>query len=380
MRSSVRLGRLFGIEVGLNWTLGFVFVLLSWSLATDLLPASAPHQPVLLYWAAGVAGATLFLASLLAHELSHALVARAYRVRVAGITLWLFGGVARLEGDPPSARAEALITFVGPATSFVLAGAFLGLAATGGLDAVPVAAAGVAWLGWVNAILGLFNLLPGFPLDGGRLLAALLWWRWGSRARAIPGAARVGRLIAYALIGRGVVAIFAADVLDGLWVAAIGTFLLSAAGAEETGVTIRTLLQSVPVSAAMSSPVVMVPAWMTVETFLESDAARYHFTTYPLHDPGGRLVGVVRLRRLLALRPEQRGARLIDVATDPSEMPTVAPGDDLGAVLEKVGGALERRVLVYSGGELVGILSPVDVARLLALRDAVVSARPRAAA
>ena len=376
----MRLGRVFGIEVGLNWTLAVVFLLLSWSLAVDLLPVSAPGQPVALYWWTAVISAVLFLASLLAHELSHAVIARAFHVRVGGITLWLFGGVARLEGEPPSARAEALITFGGPATSFVLGGGLLALGASGWLAAAPLVAAAIGWLGWVNVVLGLFNLLPGFPLDGGRLLAALLWWRWGSRARAIHGAARVGRLIAYALILLGVVAVFASDILDGVWVAALGTFLLAAAGAEETGVTIRTLLQAVPVSAAMSSPVVMVPAWMTVETFLESDAARYHFTTYPLHDRGGRLVGVVRLRRLLSLHPEQRGQRLIDVATDPAELPTAAPGDDLGQVLEKVGAGLERRVLIYDGSELVGILSPVDVARLLALRDAVVSGRPKAAA
>src|SRR5262249_20953770 len=184
MDDSLSLGRIAGIRVGLNWSVLLVVALIAWSLASGIFPSEVAGRAPGWYWAAGSTAAVLFVASLLAHELAHSVVAQRLGVRVEGITLWLFGGVSRLSGDAHSATAEALITLVGPLTSFVLGGLFfligIGLSAgrTPGLGAATA-----NWLGGINLILAVFNLIPAFPLDGGRVLRALVWGRTGDRVR-----------------------------------------------------------------------------------------------------------------------------------------------------------------------------------------------------
>src|SRR6266566_1174468 len=340
---SIRLGRIFGIEIGFNWSLIFIFAWITWLLATAILPANASGYPPLVYWILAAVGAIMFYACLLAHELSHALVARSHGVKVAGITLWLFGGVSRLEGEPASARSEALIAGVGPLTSFVVAAIAFGLAlATTGNKLITDL---FSWLTFVNLALGLFNLVPAFPLDGGRLLSSILWWRSGSRQKGVH---------------------------NGIWIAFLGWFLLSAAASEEAGSAVRTLLRSVPVSAAMTSPVVTLPDWVTVEQFLESVAPNHNFTTYPIHEPSGRLTGVVRLSDLVRIPPGERSQRrLIDVARPITAVPVTNPREDLSALIQRIGAQLEQRVLVFDNGALVGILSPADVARVLTVRQTI---------
>ena len=379
MTPTIRLGKVFGIEIGFNWSLVFIFALVAWTLAASVLPFDVPGQPALAYWVAGVTGAVVFYACLLAHELSHALVAKRMGVKVAGITLWLFGGVSQLEGEPNSARSEALITIVGPLTSLALALLAFLLA----IVASAVAGAGLitdllSWLAFINLALGLFNLVPAFPLDGGRLLSSVFWWRTGSRARGVHSAVRVGRVLAYLMIVLGLFLLLSGAVLNGVWIAFIGWFLLSAASAEESGVTMKALLQSVPVSAAMTSPVITVPDWYTVGQFLSSVASQYHFTTYPLLDPSGRLSGVVRLGQLVRI-PESDRERLHlrDCARPLNEIPTAQLNEDLAALVERVGTEFDRRVLVFDGGALVGIISPVDLARIVTLRQSGVGAQDR---
>jgi Zn-dependent protease len=376
---TIRLGKLLGIEIDFNWSLVFIFALVAWTLASSVLPLDVPGQPALAYWVAGVAGAVVFYACLLAHELSHALVAKRMGVKVAGITLWLFGGVSRLEGEPTSARSEALITIVGPLTSFGVALLALLLA----VGASAVTGSGLvtdllSWLAFINLSLGLFNLVPAFPLDGGRLLSSLFWWRAGSRARGVHSAVRVGRVLAYLMIAFGLFLLLSGAVLNGVWIAFIGWFLLSAASAEESGVMTKALLKSVPVSAAMTSPVITVPDWYTVSQFLGSVASQYHFTTYPLHDPSGQLSGVVRLAQLVRI-PESDRERLhlLDCARPLTEIPTAQPSEDLAALVQRVGTDLDRRVLVFDVGALVGILSPVDLARVVTLRQSATGAADR---
>ena len=369
MAPTVRLGRIFGIDISANWSLLFVFALIAWTLATDQLPATAPDQTQPAYWIAAVFGAIAFYACLLAHELSHALVARRSGVRVSGITLWLFGGVSNLAGEPSSARSEALIAGVGPLTSFAVALVALGITAATSPWALVQAVAG--WLAFINAALAVFNLVPAFPLDGGRLLSSFFWWRRGSRQRGVHTAVRVGRVFAYLMIGLGVLQLFTGGVINGVWLAFLGWFLLSAGQSEETGTVIKAALRSVPVSAAMTSPVVTIPDWLTVQQLLENVAPSHHFATYPVHDPSGQLTGVVRLNDLIRLGGDARGAtRLSAVARPLSEVPVTRPDEDLATLIERAGAALENRALVFAGGQLVGIVSPVDIARLLTARQA----------
>src|SRR5467141_2767413 len=378
MASSMRLGRIFGIEVGINWSLVFVFALISWTVATEVLPIDVPGQPALAYWAAGALGSVAFYACLLAHELAHALGATRYGVKVGGITLWLFGGVSKLDGEPKSASAEALIAGVGPLTSLAVAlVAFL-------LSLLPLPALVAdlfGWLAFVNVALALFNLVPAFPLDGGRLLSSFFWWRLGSRQRGVHSAVRISRVFAYLMIAFGALLLFTGSLLNGVWIAFVGWFLLSAGSSEEVGTTVRGLLSSVPVSAAMTSPVVTIPNWLTVEQFLESIAPQHAFTTYPVHDPSGKLTGIVRLGDLMRMPAAARAQeRLKDRARPIAEVPVRRPDEDLAGLLQRVGAALDLRVLVFDKGELVGIVSPLDIARLLAVRQALAGRAPRAGA
>lgn len=368
MTSSFRPGRLFGIEIGFNWSLVFIFALITWTLATNVLPVDAAGFAPALYWLTGAAGAVLFYVCLLAHELAHALVAQRKGVKVEGITLWLFGGVSRLQGEPANAASEALIAGVGPLTSFAVAAVAFGIAVI--TQANALVSDLFSYLTFVNVALGLFNLVPAFPLDGGRLLSSFLWWRSGSRQRGVHNAVRVGRVFAFLMIAAGVLELFLGAIPNGIWIVFIGWFLLSAAASEEAGTTVRALLRSVPVSAAMTSPVVTLPDWVTVGQFLDSVAPNHSFTTYPIHEPSGKLTGVVRLSDLVRLPAAERDHRhLIEVARPISEVPVTNPGEDLSALIIRLGGALDQRVLVFDNETLVGIVSPADVARVLAVRQ-----------
>jgi Zn-dependent protease/predicted transcriptional regulator len=377
---TVRLGRLFGIEIGFNWSLIFIFALISWSLAATVLPQDVPNQSVVAYWITALVGAVVFYGCLLAHELSHAVVAQRNGVRVAGITLWLFGGVSQLAGEPRSAGIEALITAVGPLSSFLVAALAFGLALAASAAAAPALVSELlSWLAILNLGLGIFNLVPAFPLDGGRLLSSFFWWRSGSRQAGVHAAVRVGRFFALLMIALGALELFRGDALSGIWIAFIGWFLLSAAGAEEASTVTKAVLESVPVSAAMTSPVVTVPDWLSIDQFLASEAVHHRFTTYPLHDPTGELVGMVRLGEIV--REASRGGhdrKLRDLALPIAQIPTTQPQESLETLLKRLGSKLEHRVLVFDSGKLVGILSPADVVRIVTVRQAL-GTRARAA-
>ena len=378
MRSTIRLGRVFGIEIGFNWSLIFVFALISWSLAAQVLPPAAPNQSTAAYWTTGLIGAVVFYGCLLAHELSHSVVARRNGVQVSEITLWLFGGVSKLAGEPRSAGVEALITAVGPLSSILLAVVAFGLALIVSAAGAPaLVSALLLWLAILNLSLGVFNLIPAFPLDGGRLLSSFFWWRSGTRQGGVHIAVQVGRVFAFLMIGIGALELFRGDGFNGIWLAFLGWFLLSAGSAEESSTVTKALLEDVPVSSAMSSPVVTVPDQLTVDEFLASDAVHHHFTTYPLRDATGELAGVVRLNQIV--REASRGGhdrKLRDLAVPMSEIPTTQPKENLETLLERLGTGLDRRVLVLDGGKLVGILSPTDVARIVTVRQALGTRAP----
>ncbi|MEV0567823.1 site-2 protease family protein [Dactylosporangium sp. NPDC050588] len=239
MKQTLRLGRVAGIPIGVHWSVLVIMVLLARSLATAVLPADAPGTPRPVAWLFGAAGALLMLLSLLAHELAHALVGRHFGIRVERLTLWLLGGVAEFRDEPPSARADLLVAGAGPLTSVAAAAGFgsvaVLLSAAGGPVAVVVV---LLWLTTINLLLAVFNLLPGAPLDGGRVLRAALWWWHGDRARAALTAVRVGHALGVTLILAGLVEVVIFGLVDGLWTALVGWFLLMAAGAE--GESVRT--------------------------------------------------------------------------------------------------------------------------------------------
>jgi Zn-dependent protease/CBS domain-containing protein len=368
MNENLSLGRIFGIHVGLNWSLLVVAALIAWSLATSLLPSASPGQASGAYWTAGLVSAFVFLASLLAHELAHSVVAMRRGVKVEGITLWLFGGVSRFSSDTASPGAQALITFVGPLTSLVLGVLFYLVAVVAGGGAHPgLLSATLAWLGYINISLGVFNLVPAFPLDGGRLLQSLIWLRTGDRLRATRIAARIGMLFAYLLIAYGLATfIFAGSLIGGVWSVFLGWFLLSAARSEETGGLIRQALSGMTVAQVMTPNPVQAPDDISVEDALHGYILASRHSTFPTHDAAGRLSGLLTLTALKNVAPAARPTTLIKEIICPlDKVSTAGSADPITNLLAVSDGCSEGRTLVVDGGRLVGIISPSDINRLL---------------
>jgi Zn-dependent protease/CBS domain-containing protein len=368
MNENVSLGRIAGIHVGLNWSLLVVAALIAWSIATGILPAAAPGQTSAAYWTAGVVSAFVYLASLLAHELAHSIVATRRGVKVEGITLWLFGGVSRFSSESSSPGSQAWITFVGPLTSLLLGAAFLLVAAVvGGGANSALLSASLAWLGYINILLGVFNLLPAFPLDGGRILQSLIWRGTGDRLRATRIAARIGMAFAFLFIAYGLLTFFVAgSPIGGVWAVFLGWFLLSAARAEEAGGLIRQALSRISVADVMTPNPVQAPDDISVEEALHGYVLTSRHSTFPTHDAGGRLSGLLTMAALKNVAPDARPTTLIkEVACPLDKVSTATPADPATNLLDVSDGCSEGRTLVVDNGRLVGIISPSDISRLM---------------
>jgi Zn-dependent protease/CBS domain-containing protein len=368
MNENVSLGRIAGIHVGFNWSLLVVAALIAWSLATSLLPSASPGQSTGAYWTAGVISAFVFLASLLAHELAHSIVATRRGVKVEGITLWLFGGVSRFSSETNSPGTQALFTFVGPLTSLVLGVIFYIISIAAGGGAHPgLAAATLSWLGYINITLGVFNLVPAFPLDGGRLLQSLIWLRTGDRFRATRIAARIGMGFAYLLIAYGLATfVFAGSVIGGVWSVFLGWFLLGAARSEEAGGLIRQALSGTSVRDVMSPNPVQAPDDISVEEALHGYILASRHSTFPTHDASGRLSGLLTLTALKNIAPQARATTLVKDITCPlASVSTASPDDPAANLLGVSDGCSEGRTLVVDKGQLVGIISPSDISSLV---------------
>jgi Zn-dependent protease len=369
VNASVRLGRIAGIEVRLHWSLAIVFAFIVWTLAGQVLPSVVPDQSVSAYWiVSGVAG-LLFYMSLLGHEMGHAVVARRLGVKVDGITLWVFGGVARLKGDAATPAIEAKIAIAGPIVSLAL-GILFG-AVTFALDAtgsLPLIEGACFWLAASNATLLVFNLVPAFPLDGGRLLRAWLWQLRGDRYRATAGAAWLGRMWAFVLIGIGLLDLFVQGALSGLLLVLIGWFLMTAARSEAAQVMMRGALGRLRVGDVMSRDPAVAPGWITVDEFMRSYAPGNHASAYPLKTFEGALDGLVTLSRLAQVPPEERHVRRVrDFGTAMDRVALATPTEPLTAVLDRFTASDDGQMLVMDAGMLVGTLSTTDITRALGL-------------
>lgn len=372
MRQTVRLGRLAGVPIGVHWSVLVISLLLAQGLALTVLPKSAGGYGGAAYWGVAVGVVAWFLVALLAHELAHALAARHYGVRVKAITLWLLGGVSELDGQPPHARAELLIALAGPLTSLAAGAVFGGAAA--GAAAVGVGALGVAALAWlavVNAALAVFNLLPGAPLDGGRVLAAVLWWRQGDQAAARQAAGRAGRVLGGLLVAAGVADVLLTGDLSGLWLVLLGWFLASAARAETTDAALRGRLAGARVSDVMTAPAVCGYASQTVTSFLTTVARYRPHRTFPVLDLDGRLVGLISLAQLARVPAADRGTtRLADLQLPVARATVLDPATPLAEAAQALAGGGQRLALVAVDGRCSGVVSASDVARAIELAAA----------
>ncbi|TDE45295.1 site-2 protease family protein [Nonomuraea mesophila] len=368
MRSSISLGRIGGVPVGLNVSVLVIVVILLVGLAFGRFPVVFPGSSPVVYLLAGLVTAVLFLGSLLAHELSHALVAKRHGIDVARITLWLLGGVAELRGEPRTPGADLRIAVVGPLTS-IACGVFFGavallVAAAGG---APLLVGMFTYLAGVNVILAVFNLIPAAPLDGGRVLRAALWSRWGDRTRAAVAAARAGRVFGYVLIALGFLQLVTGSGFQGLWLALIGLFLVSAASAEEQQAQLGSSLHGVRIGDVMADRLVVAHPDETVAELVDRVVLRERLSTYPLVDHDMRFLGLVTLNRIRRVPPDARTAtRLRDIACPPGEVPAARPDETLIDVLGRMGGCADGRAVVLDpDGRLIGLLTPSDISRVI---------------
>jgi Zn-dependent protease/CBS domain-containing protein len=367
MRSSFPLGRVAGIQLGANWSWLVIFALVAWTLAAGVFPDRTPGLAEGAYWAMGLAAALLFFGSIVLHELGHALQARRDDVEIEGITLWLFGGVAQLRSMYGSPGAEFRIAVAGPAVTLVLAGLLLGGAA---LVPLPESVeAVVSWLGYINAALLVFNLLPALPLDGGRVLHALLWRVKGEMAWATRTAAAVGVVFGGLFAGGGVLMFLATGAFGALWLAFIGWFLTIAARAEAGHVRARQALRGLRVRDVMSRDPVAVPPDATLEAFVDEFATETRFTTYPVVEAGQPL-GLLPFERVASTpREEWRTRRVRDEMVPREQVAVLAAEQDAAAALEELG-AEPGRALVVEDDRLVGVVAPADLARAIHVHDA----------
>jgi Zn-dependent protease/CBS domain-containing protein len=366
MQGTWKLGTLAGIDIRVHYTWVFAFVLIAWSLAQGYFPVTDSGLGTGTYWILGLVSALLLFGSVLVHELGHSLVAGARGLRVQSITLFIFGGISRITGEASRAGDEFLIAVVGPLTSFGLAGLFWLLAHA--LPSGTAVAAVADYVAFTNLLLGGFNIVPGFPLDGGRVLRAILWGTTHNLTRATRIASYVGQAVAFAMIGWGVARLLGGDAFGGLWIAFIGWFLNGGAEASRQQAGARTLLTGVPVTAVMqTAPAVAAPT-LSVHDFVFEHTLRGGHRALPVVEVG-RLVGMMSITDAKHLAHEAWRTTPISEVMTRMPLKTLGTESDLNEALELMVANEVNQLPVVRDGRLLGMLSRSDVMRYMQLGD-----------
>ena len=359
---SVRVGRLAGIPIGFQPLWLAIVGLITWSLGHDYFPAEVHGISAPAAYALGLAAALLLFASILAHELGHAVVARSRGVEIEEIDLWLLGGVARMKQEPRNGRDELAFAAAGPGVTAVIAIALTGarFALPGSWDTVRAL---VDYELYVNAAVLAFNLLPAFPLDGGRILRAYLWMRSGDHDRATTRAAGVGRAFGMGMIFVGMLSLLS-GLVSGLWLALIGVFVLAAAGAEAQHAVLRSRFGEEPVDELYSAPVISIPGDLTVAEAVPAYFVRHRHPAYPVLDADGRVIGLVTAAAVRRLPEDVRVATAVAAIADRDPQLLLHPGDAIADVLGRPAFARGgHAVVVDTDGRPVGMFAAVDVRR-----------------
>jgi len=368
MNTGIKVGQSWGIPIRLHLSWFLIFGLVTWSLATGYFPEEYPTLPPLGLWLLGGVTSLLFFGSVLAHELGHVYMALRNGIPVQGITLFIFGGVAQLSREPRSAGAEFRIAIAGPLVSLALAVVFDGLWV---LDqTIPFLAALSIWLARINLMLALFNLIPGFPLDGGRVLRALIWRITGSPHRATKAAAITGQVVAFGFIGWGVFTLINGAFFNGLWLAFIGWFLQNAAAASLAQSTLEQSLRGVKVAQVMSRDTVRVPAGMSLARLVEENILTGGQRTFFVTENGlSSAKGMLTLRDLSAVPQPNWGQVTAGQAMVPWErLVKVEPDAELFAALQRMDEANVAQLPVVEGQTVQGVLSREHVLHYIRLR------------
>ena len=364
--------KIFGLPIRIDPSWVIVAVLMTWSLSTGVFPVMRPGLATAVYFGMGLVGAMGLFASVIAHELAHALTARRYGIPMRGITLFLFGGVAEMGAEPPSPRAELVVAAAGPLASLGISIAGLGLALLGDLAGLPApAAAVIAYLASINAVLALFNIVPAFPLDGGRMLRSALWsWkgdlRWATRISS-----RIGGAFGLALIGAGILqAVWSRNFMGGIWWFLLGLFVRHAARASYDQLLLREAFEGEPVSRFMHTNPVAVPRTLSVAELVQGYIYRYQFKMYPVVDDTGRLLGCVTTRSVRELPREEWDRQTVGaIAERCTPDNTVAVDSDAMGAFAQMSRTGTSRLMVVEEDRLLGILSSRDLMRFLSLKQ-----------
>lgn len=389
MRSGFRVGRIFGINIHIDWSWIFIFLLVTWNLAGVVFPSLHPDWDMTTNILLGIVAALLFFLSILLHELAHSLVAKARGLPVRRITLFFFGGVSNIEREPPSPKTEFLMAVVGPLVSILLGIGFFWL----GRQNVPALTTGLSdptqllrnldplstmllWLGPINVIIGLFNLIPAFPLDGGRILRSILWAGMDDFRRATRWATGIGQGFGWLMIVAGIAMVFGADLPilgtglgNGIWFAFIGWFLINAASQSYQRVLIEDMLEGVPITRLMREPATGVSPDMPVSTLMYDHVMNGDERAFPVLD-NGRLLGVVYMESLRDIdRSNWNTTTVKEIMVPEQELDVITPRDDAMDAFQKLARKEMRQIPVVKNGELIGMLRRRDILRWLQLRS-----------
>ncbi len=366
----VKLFRLMGFEVKVDLSWIVLAVLVAWSLSTGLFPMTVEDLPSRAYWAMGITGAIGLFLSIIAHEFSHSLVARKRGMPMKGITLFIFGGVAEMGEEPPEPKTELMMAAAGPLSSMVIALLFYGLYLLGHGDLIsaPVNAV-LGYLAMINGLLAVFNLVPAYPLDGGRILRAILWGlkkdiHWATRVSS-----GIGSAFGFLLIFVGILNLLGGNPIGGMWWILIGMFLNSAARMSYQRLVTRRALEGEEVRRFMSRDPVTVSPSLPLERFVEEIVYRYHHKLYPVVEKNGRLAGCISTSDVKKVSREEWPDRTVGEFTDAcSRENTIKPDEDAVNAFSIMRRSGRSRLLVVEAGRLVGILSLKDLLGFLSLK------------
>lgn len=360
MEANVKLGRIWGIPIGLHASWFLIFGLITWSLASGYFPVEYPMLPVPAHWLLGAATSLLFFGSVLAHELGHSFVALRHHIPVRSVTLFIFGGVAQIGREPQTPGAEFKIAIAGPLTSLGLAIMFEGIWL---LDRhIPYLAAPSLWLMRINLMLALFNMIPGFPLDGGRVLRAVVWRLTNSFHRATQVASFTGQLVAAGFIGWGILTVLGGNFFNGAWLVFIGWFLQNAAAASHAQANLQQSLRGVTVAQVMTRDCAQVPGQIPLDRLIEERVLTGGQRCFLVTESDGRLRGMLTLRDLSAVPAASRGQLTAEQVMLPVERTVrVEPDAELLMALQKMDDANVAQVPVVERDQIVGMLSREQV-------------------
>jgi Zn-dependent protease/CBS domain-containing protein len=371
LQNSFRLFTIRGIEVGIHYSWLIIFFLLTWFLGGFTFPNMIPGLEPVLYWVMGVVAALLLFASVLVHELAHSFMAQARGLAARSITLFIFGGVSNLGGEAKQPSTEFLVAIVGPLTSFAVAGfSFAIFLLLGGQEQAGPAAAIALYLGIINVILGVFNLIPGYPLDGGRVLRAILWTASGSLRRATEQAATVGRLVAWGLFGLGIFMVIYVNAINGIFMAAIAWFLHNAASSSVQQVVFETRLSKIRAADIVRGDDSTVSPEISVAELIEEYFLPRNRRAMPV-EWDGQLIGIVTLGDITKVPAAERGrVRVGDVMGGREGLTTVNANARVRDAVELLAEKEFEQLPVMDGDRFVGLLTRADVMRQLQLREA----------